>query len=345
MIKITEYYGEKYCNCPICRNEEAEVLRITSNKDITADENNTEYVIYRCESCGEVIYPMDQEIENKVLYSDNMSKIPFHFLAGYLYEHNRDGFFIYNLDSLSNIIKQASFPQKPSDCLDKICCNLYNAGNNYLRGIKTENVPLAIGYASYKLELERMFNELIRNGYVEIVQEKILGDDPKIIDYYCLTLKGLEKAESLLNTNINSKRVFIAMPFLDISDYDYKHLKIRNSAIKKAATDCGFDAHTVDETQHNDDIPDRIIAEIKRSRFVIAEFTGNNHGVYYEAGYAKGLGIPVIKTCKKEWFNKKDENDRKVNTLHFDIEHDNLILWDSIDDLKKKLINRINALF
>ena len=68
---------------------------------------------------------------------------------------------------------------------------------------------------------------------------------------------------------------------------------------------------------------DEIIAEIRRSRFLVADFThgedGARGGVYYEAGFANGLGIKVIHTCRED----------AVRTLHFDTSHINHIVWRS----------------
>jgi hypothetical protein len=41
---------------------------------------------------------------------------------------------------------------------------------------------------------------------------------------------------------------------------------------------------------------------------LVADFTGQRGGVYWEAGFAQGLGIPVIRTCKSDELWK----------LHFD---------------------------
>ena len=79
-----------------------------------------------------------------------------------------------------------------------------------------------------------------------------------------------------------------------------------------------------------------IIANIRKSSLVVSDFTENKNGVYYEAGYAKGLGIEVIHTC---WV--KDESDFKV---HFDTSTINHILWKDSDDLYEKLTTRIMAL-
>ena len=57
--------------------------------------------------------------------------------------------------------------------------------------------------------------------------------------------------------------------------------------------------------------------------------------MYYEAGFAHGLGIPVIFTCRKEDKGK----------LHFDTSHFNHIFWEEQkpEELKKALQNRIRA--
>ena len=148
--------------------------------------------------------------------------------------------------------------------------------------------------------------------------------------YRCiLTIEGWERYEQLKNetTNIDSKQAFVAMSF------DESLKNIYDNAIKLAAKECGFDAIRVDSREHNQKICDQIIAEINKSRFVIADFTQNKHGVYFETGYALGLGIPVIWTCRKE----------EVDGLHFDTRQYNHIAWEGIDDLKEKLVNRINA--
>ena len=72
----------------------------------------------------------------------------------------------------------------------------------------------------------------------------------------------------------------------------------------------------------------RVINQIKESRFLIADLTcdkkdGMRGGVYYEAGLAEGLGMPVILTCEKEAHNQ--------GLVHFDLKQFNTILW-YIDD-------------
>jgi nucleoside 2-deoxyribosyltransferase len=88
---------------------------------------------------------------------------------------------------------------------------------------------------------------------------------------------------------------------------------------------------------HINKVDDEIIAEIRRSRFLIADFTcapkSVRGGVYFEAGFAMGLGLPVIWTA----------NSSSIEDLHFDTRQYSHIVWDSPADLSQKLEQRIRA--
>jgi hypothetical protein len=101
-----------------------------------------------------------------------------------------------------------------------------------------------------------------------------------------------------------------------------------------AIQECGYAPLRIDRKEHNQKIDDEIIAEIRRSKFVVADFTGHRGGVYFEAGFALGIGLPIIWTCRKD----------HISELHFDIRQYNCIDWSSADDLRIRLSNRIVAL-
>ena len=147
---------------------------------------------------------------------------------------------------------------------------------------------------------------------------------------YQLTVQGLERLESL-ETNSNSSQAFIAMWFDDSMKLIYE------TAIKPAIEETGYNPMRIDKKYHNNKIDDEVISEIKKSKFLVVDFSQGEDGargnVYYEAGFAKGLNVPVIFTCRKEDQDK----------LHFDIRQFNQIIWEDEDDLKKQLINRIGA--
>ena len=58
---------------------------------------------------------------------------------------------------------------------------------------------------------------------------------------------------------------------------------------------------------------------IRDSAFVIADLTHDNPGAYWEAGYAEGLGKPVVYICEKAKFNER--------STHFDTNHCTTVVW------------------
>jgi hypothetical protein len=136
---------------------------------------------------------------------------------------------------------------------------------------------------------------------------------------------GYVYADTLKSKHIASGRGFVAMRFS-------KPLRpIYDQGFAPAIADAGFDPMRIDDVEHVDRIDDRIMAEIRRSRFVVADLTENNQGVYLEAGFALGLGLPVVWTCR--------ETD--IGNLHFDIRQFNHIVWSGAPDLRERLRRRI----
>jgi len=143
-----------------------------------------------------------------------------------------------------------------------------------------------------------------------------------------ITPKGWSRIGSLEQANIQSNVGFIAMWIDDSMSEAWK-------AIDQGIRTAGYDALRIDQKQHNNEITDEIIAEIRKSRFLVVDLTDHRNGVYFEAGFAKGLGLPVI------WLCRRDELDK----AHFDTRQYNFIVWeaDKLAELSKALRNRIEA--
>jgi hypothetical protein len=58
-------------------------------------------------------------------------------------------------------------------------------------------------------------------------------------------------------------------------------------------------------------------------------------GVFFEAGFGMGLGIPVVWTCRKDFTDELGN--------HFDTRQYNHLIWTDAADLKAKLRFRIEA--
>ncbi len=135
-------------------------------------------------------------------------------------------------------------------------------------------------------------------------------------------------------TALDSSQCFVAMWFHENMDDVY------DKAIAPAIRDAGYEPFRVDrQVDLVGKIDDAIVAEIRRSRFLVADMThgdeGARGGVYYEAGFAYGLDKPVIYTCRED----------KIDDVHFDNRQFNHIVWndDALDDLRKRLADRIVA--
>lgn len=148
---------------------------------------------------------------------------------------------------------------------------------------------------------------------------------------YSLTPKGYAHLDALRGANPNSEQAFVAMWF------DPSMQEAYDQGIDPAIRDAGYRPLRIDQKEHINRIDDEIIAEIRRSRFIVADFTSEadrpRGGVYFEAGFAFGLGIPVIWTCRQDL----------IGSVHFDTRQFNHIVWSGSEDLRKALTNRIGA--
>jgi nucleoside 2-deoxyribosyltransferase len=131
-----------------------------------------------------------------------------------------------------------------------------------------------------------------------------------------LSFEGWEHYQDLKRGATDSRKAFMAM------QYGNEQLnKVVEEVFKPAVKQTGFDLVRLDEKPKAGLIDDRLRVEIQTSRFLIADLTDENAGAYWEAGYAEGLGKPVIYTCEKGKFEESKS--------HFDTNHHLTITWDA----------------
>lgn len=121
---------------------------------------------------------------------------------------------------------------------------------------------------------------------------------------------------------------FIAMP-MDPDD----HLLIDVlEAVKDATAKCGVNAERIDEVQSNEPITDRILESIQRAEYIIVDLTHSKPNVFFEAGYAHGLGkIPI-------YFAKQGTK------LEFDLKDYPVLFYRNLKELRDSLEKRIKGL-
>jgi hypothetical protein len=227
--------------------------------------------------------------------------------------------------NIDDLLKTAPVPKDPLDSIDR--CLILISENTTSPAEYIELPP----FRSYPLlfcrdadQFQWILSKLINLGWLESDSSDISKGKVR------LTIEGWKQARELRKTGADPNQAFVAMWF-DKGLEDAFDL-----GIQPALEELGYNPpFRIDRLEHNDKIDDRIIAEIRHSALLIADFTGNRGGVYLEAGFAQGLGIPVIWTCKNE--------EEHISKLHFDTRQYNHILWDTPEDLKQRLKARIEA--
>jgi hypothetical protein len=120
--------------------------------------------------------------------------------------------------------------------------------------------------------------------------------------------------------------VLVVMSYADRPD-----LKDAFGTFKRVCADMGYHCDRVTEKNAASRILPEILGRIRRASFTIVDLTDLRPNVFYELGYADGLGGKVIVTAKRG------------TELPFDVKDIPTILWDSYEDLAEDLRSRIEA--
>ena len=166
--------------------------------------------------------------------------------------------------------------------------------------------------AGFGFVLEHLFNTGILDGK----RSKTMSG---MNAHATLTFDGWRHFDQLHRGAATSRKAFMAMKYGDTT-LDF----VVDKAFRPALRKTGFSLQRLDEVPKAGLIDDRLRVEIRTSRFLIADLTHENAGAYWEAGFAEGLGKPVVYTCEKGKF--------AASTTHFDTNHHLTVLW-SVEDL------------
>jgi hypothetical protein len=139
-----------------------------------------------------------------------------------------------------------------------------------------------------------------------------------------LTLAGWQKAEELRRSVKDSRKAFVAMEFPSPEktgeNYFFQNMLLDRYLVP-AVKQAGYDlANALRSEPKAGNLHARLEVEIRAARFVVAEISQHNNGAYWEAGFARGLGKPVIYMYNKA-IGKSDRP-------HFDVGSDLYIPWE-----------------
>ena len=244
---------------------------------------------------------------------------------------------VINSDVLHSLerLPDLSISERRDRLLHLLNHNIKKIGDAFIVGMtvseqrqKHINELLAWTGSIQESEVWYLVNACVEAGLVENNASKFL-----------LTPKGYDYLAEIGTRRTSSDQAFVAMWFNDSMNDAYE------KGFEPAISDAGYKPFRIDRKEHINKIDDEIVAEIRRSRFLVADFTARlltvedtavyeaRGGVYFEAGFAYGLNIPVIWTCRTD----------VANHIHFDTRQFNHILWSDPQSLRGKLYHRIGA--
>jgi len=222
----------------------------------------------------------------------------------------------------------ATWPQSVAERLDRVLLNLaaLSPTGGTIVDVKHGNQQdLALVFSRNDNEGDyhvKALVDLLR------VQHPTPGEKYRVL----LTPSGWARVSELQSEGSSRRNpVFVAMWFGDAENK--AEMDGVWSEIRGACVATGWKAIRANSEPHSDFIMNKVLGDIRRSPFVIADFTRNRNGVYLEAGFARGLGIPVVHTCKAEDFGK----------AHFDIKQINTIKWTTVGGLREGVTQWIRA--
>jgi hypothetical protein len=223
-------------------------------------------------------------------------------------------------DNLESIAEAASEPSPPIRKVDELV--LYVG-----RKAPVLNEPaFFIENYSWPVVRARGTSEMAAIRSLAVGELGYLAQSPQ---GFRLTVKGWERFAALDAERPKSTSAFVAMAFHSEMTPAY------DDGIKPALYALGYDPLRVDRDDYLGKIDDYIIASIRKSSLVVADFTRIRPGVFFEAGLALGLGASVVWTCREDEIEEIGK--------HFDTRQYNHLAWSDPADLKTKLRNRIEA--
>ncbi len=233
---------------------------------------------------------------------------------------------IKNSVSLATLLLQ--YPKSPQEMIDR---SLLNLSKLFIHPCDSVEIDISKPetFLFFPRTGKKRLDDFVRMASILCDQGYVNKSATSGSITFTMTPEGWGEIDRFETSNIESKQAFVAMWF------DDEMISTWENGLSKGIEDAGYSALRIDNKEHNDKICDEIIAEIRRSKFVVADFTKNRGGVYFEAGFALGLGIPVIWTVQQAFLQGEG--------VHFDTRQYNHIDYKTPDELRNRLNNRIRA--
>jgi hypothetical protein len=216
----------------------------------------------------------------------------------------------YEVDGLIADARLPSAAQQATNLIRYVGDQITNSGkqlNDFPHDIDT-----IIGSPNRDFAL-RIARQLVQRGLLDGRDSGHLGSAYELI-LIDLTLEGWGLYEAERRGKVSGTYGFIALKFGDPTLDPFLR-----DVIKPAVQDIGFTLEDMRDAARAGVIDNVMRARIRDAAFVLVDLTHANEGAYWEAGYAEGLGKPVLYLCKQDVF--------QAQGTHFDTNHCTTVQW------------------
>lgn len=292
-----------------------------------------------CNRCGSYVITMELLIYQDV--KQNLQRVGY-ILSGLTRElrETKQKYPTFTTENFEAQTKQFPVPDVNNieEKIQKLVVRLREKTEYFGQVVELGDIELAVplAYAKNSRELEALLKLMSEKkiAYVKIFEPAtIVGEKPVAPRtrsvHVTLLEAGWDLSKSLGKQNQESDKGFIAVWFDDSMNESI-------TAAEQAITEVGYRAVCIRDEHFSERIMDKALSEIRQSRFIVVDLTGARASVFFEAGFAHGLGIDTI-------YVYKEQEAEKDSPLDFYVRHYQCHKYKDPADLKEVLKSAISA--
>ncbi len=220
---------------------------------------------------------------------------------------------------LNSFLQEARLPSAAQQTM-----NLIRIVGDHLRengeGYEFDDPPDAARIGAFNPDrLHELRDELVEEGSLKVLSAgaaMITGNASFVAPAsYGLSLRGWSRYDEEAQGRLAAHYGFIALKFGDTALEQLIATNIK-PVVKR---EIGYDVVDMRNVARAGIIDNILRQQIRDAAFVLVDLTHDNAGAYWEAGYAEGLGKPVIYLCEASKFDRAK--------THFDTNHCTTVMW------------------
>jgi nucleoside 2-deoxyribosyltransferase len=296
--------------CPVCFNRHSETARFLTNEDVISRR-------VECPICG--AFKIDEIARRTRLSPENIRTANQRAVMSHRLRSSKPGsqLPLVTADWVDSVVQSGRLPTVSQQVKNAI---QYIGDEVSARGEEIDTADeglFAIMGAANPQRAAQLLEELRSRGLLRVTVFDSI--DPIQVSALDLTLEGWSRYEEYRLQGPVGKSAFLALQF----DDPKLDSLIRNTIKPVLIDQLGFELEDMRDLARTGIIDNIMREKIRDAAFVVVDLTHNNSGAYWEAGYAEGLGKPVLYICEQKKFEEAK--------THFDTNHLTTVLWNSDD--------------